>query len=61
MPPPGLINDDSLGLERGTGLIWLAGGLGGGGFEPTPAGEMITESGVAMVTEGNVVMVTEAS
>jgi hypothetical protein len=58
---PGLIDDEAIGLcETNTGLTWLFGGLGGGGLEPTPSGEMITETGIAMVSEASVIMITES-
>lgn len=58
---PGLIDDESIGLcEQNTGLIWLFGGIGGGGLEPTPSGEMITETSIAMVSELGVLMITES-
>ena len=57
----GLVDDESDGLRMGDGLIWLAGGLGGGSLIPIPSEAMITETGVVMITEAGVIMVTEAA
>ena len=57
----GLI-DSTTGLEYGTGLNWLNGGLGTPGLtNPVilPNTTMVNESGTTMVTETDVVMVTE--
>jgi hypothetical protein len=59
---PGLI-DATTGLEYGTGLNWLDGGLGTPGLtNPVilPETLMATEDGDAMITEGDDPMVTEA-
>jgi hypothetical protein len=55
---PGLI-DSTQGLEYGSGLNWLEGGLGGPGEVNPPSSEMITEAGIEMVTEADEFMVTE--
>lgn len=55
---PGLI-DSTQGLEYGTGLVWLDGGLGGPGETNPPSNNMITETGLEMVTETDEFMVTE--
>lgn len=56
----GLVDDESDGLRMGDGLIWLAGGLGGGGLVPIPGDAMITEAGVVMITEAGAIMITES-
>lgn len=57
---PGLI-DDSTGLSFGTGLQWQT-AIGGGGLiiVTTPAGEMITETSIAMISETGAIMITES-
>ncbi len=59
---PGLI-DTTTGLEFGTGVNWLNGGLGHGpGLDdsnPLPLTVMITEAANIMITEGGDTMVSE--
>lgn len=56
----GLVDDGSTGLCFGAGLTFES-GLGGPlGLDIIPAGEMITEAGIAMISEADVIMVTES-
>ena len=58
---PGLI-DSITGLEYGTGLDWLNGGIGDPGLDnpqPLPFSTMITEDSNTMITEASDTMVTE--
>lgn len=58
---PGLI-DSTTGLEYGTRLNWLNGGLGEPGLDnpqPLPEINMISEGSDTMITETSDIMVTE--
>ena len=58
---PGLI-DSNTGLEYGTGLNWLEGGLGEPGLDnpqPLPETIMLAEGGDTMITETSDTMWTE--
>jgi hypothetical protein len=56
----GLI-DSTTGLAFGVGLQWQT-PIGGGGLDivTDPAGEMITETSIAMIDETGQIMITEA-